>query len=275
VYLSPRPAPEAANYIYPKDYYTVAGKHTAKASLLIAAMKKHVIRRRLGYVKRLLPENPRIIEVGCGDCQLLIDLKRIFPKAELVGVDMFLPDEMKKNAHAMGLKLIEKPIEDVVLAQGYFDLVIMNQLIEHLWDVDGTMAKLYDSLKTGGVVSIETPNVGSYERAFFPEGTWGGYYTPRHFNLFGFATMRRLLEKHGFKVVRQENLLAVVVWAFGFKSLCSINKRLQEFSVGRFFSDTNPACLGLFTCVDLIAKAMGLTTSNQKAIAVKRGHSRI
>jgi 2-polyprenyl-3-methyl-5-hydroxy-6-metoxy-1,4-benzoquinol methylase len=261
---------EEAEKIYPSNYYTLEGRHTGKGgSRLISYMKKLVVGRRLSFIRKELSPSARILEVGCGDGALLVELRNHYPEAELTGIDILISDETMKSCEASRIKLIQDSIEEVVLPAESFDLVVMNQVIEHLWKPDLAIRKILDALRPGALLSIETPNVSSYDRRLFPDGIWGGYYFPRHLNLFSFESLRRYLERHGFVVEKQRSLLGVIIWAFSFKALfCRVPEKSQS-AAARVFSDKNPLCLGVFTIVDSIAKLIGLTTSNQKMIARK------
>jgi SAM-dependent methyltransferase len=265
VYLNPRPTIESADLIYPPNYYTMTGIHTEKYSKLIAFLKRHIIRRRLSFVRKDIGSRPAVLEVGCGDCALLLDLRKVFPEASLTGIDLFIPDSIHQIADSLDIKIIEGSIENTDLPLGSYDLVVMNQLIEHLWDPVNVLKKIRASLRPGGFVSIETPNIGSYDHKLFSDGTWGGFYFPRHLNLFNFKTLRLLLEKTGFKMVRQENLLAPIIWIFSFRAKLSSTKKKGD-GWDAFLSDRSPACLAFFTVVDILAKYLGRITSNQKAI---------
>ena len=269
VYLNPRPLRTSADKIYPSDYYTMTGRHTSSNSKLIASMKDFVIQRRLSFCKDILKSEAKILEIGCGDCSLLITLKKRYPTASVAGVDISIPKESKDQCTKLGILLFESSIEETELKENYYNIVIMNQIIEHLWDPVLVIKKIHAALCSGGIISIETPNLDGYDRRFFAKSFWGGYYFPRHFNLFSFNTLSSLLKKIGFTSIQQRPLLAVVIWTFSFKAIFCQTRDKKESFAARFFSDKNPLCLAIFTIVDLIAIVLGATTSNQKTIACK------
>jgi SAM-dependent methyltransferase len=166
--------------------------------------------------------------------------------------------------------LIEAPLESASLPEAEFDLVIMNQLIEHLWNPVAAMTKISSALRNNGHVSIETVNLNGYDRKLFKDGYWGGYYFPRHLNLFTPESLDRLLSKSGLDVVNSYSLVAPIVWAFSMHAVLSARPdSLFARLAMRFFTDKNPFCLALFTFLDLTAIICGVATSNQKMIAKK------
>ena len=269
IYLNPRPTADSGALIYPSNYYTVSGRHQASNSQLIARMKKKVIRGRLKAFESLFDGAPNVLEIGSGDCALLLDIKERCPKASVTGVDIAFPSHIWDQRDALGLTLYQGKVEDIDLPDSTYDLVIMNQVIEHLWHPLDVLKKIASALKPGGRVSIETINTDGYDRRFFHRGTWGGYYFPRHLNLFNFDALRRLADRAGLGVDGQYSLVAPIVWTFSVHAWFCSTKAGSRGLLGRFLSDRNPLCLAAFTALDLVALLCGWTTSNQKTILVK------
>ena len=268
-YLNPRPPKEASLQIYPSYYYTLDGRHEKKSSHIISFLKGIIVQKRLSFFKQYLRKPISILEIGSGDCSLLITLKTKFPQVRCVGVDLNFSETQRTECENLNIALIEGAIEDVTLPDNEYDLVIMNQLIEHLWHPVKVLQNIHRSLSPGGMVSIETVNLEGYDRFFFKESCWGGYYFPRHMHLFSFDTLRKLLEQTEFKIIKQHSLLAPIVWTFSFHALFCRTPEQSKSLLSSFFSDRNPLCLFLFTCLDIVAISIGLTTSNQKIIACK------
>ena len=271
VYLNPRPADHCIALAYPVNYYTLAGRHTARGSLVIARLKSWVVNRRLRFFRELLKGDARILEVGCGDGSLLADLKKRNPRLTVEGLDITLSGETAERCAALDIPVMETAVENAELGHGRFDLIIMNQVIEHVPDPVAVMKKLAEALKPGGCVSIETPNLDGYDRRLFRKSFWGGYYFPRHLHLFHRESLKGLVEKSGLTVVQQSHLLAPIIWIFSVHAFVSQKSKGKGKREGQsfFFSARNPFCLSLFTLVDLLARLAGFPTSNQKIIARK------
>ncbi len=269
VFLNPRPAPESAGLIYPKEYYTLSGAHVSGAMSLLGRIKDIVVRSRIAGLLDKLPEGSRVMDVGCGDGALLLAVHRIRPDLQLVALDYAIaPDRvtlLTDQGITCELCLLEEARFD-----DRFDLVIMNQLIEHLWDVRGALAKLSDVLNPGGRLSITTPNLDGYDFRFFRDGSWGGYYFPRHLNLFTARSLRGILEEYGLTVVTHKHCVAPLIWVGTARAWLH-----RKGLAGRaLFKDTNLPALTVFSSVDLAMKAIGCSTSNQQVIARKVSDAR-
>lgn len=260
VYLNPRPCIADAAAIYPSNYYTLTGAQRG----LLGPVKDMVLMRRLRALLRDVPKGGVAVEVGCGDGTLLLAMRRARPDLRLVGVDLQFTDRHRRSLEDAGIECKESMMEEAAFSVD-FDFAVMNQLIEHLWDVPGCLARISGCLKPGGQLSISTPNLRGWDRRFFSEATWGGYYFPRHLNLFTPDRLERLLDQFGFEVVRVENLVGPLIWiASCHNTLKARNSRLR-----RFFFDGNMAALAVFTALDTAAKLLGKETSNMQVIARK------
>jgi ubiquinone/menaquinone biosynthesis C-methylase UbiE len=185
LYLNPRPADHCMFRAYPSNYYTVSGRHTSKGSKIVSRFKTVVVNRRLRYFKELLQKkNARVLEVGCGDGSLLAGLKMKNPGLDAEGIDVALGMDTISRCKKLGINVSRISVEETELTEASLDLIIMNQVIEHVADPQAVMKKLAKALKPGGFISIETPDRDGYDRKLFRKSLWGGYYFPRHLHLF-------------------------------------------------------------------------------------------
>ena len=81
-----------------------------------------------------IPPNPKILDFGCGRCQLIKLLKKNIPSADLYGVDIYkdynIYCEMKEKYHNLTILNI-KPYQEFLVDEK-FDLIISNQVFEHI-----------------------------------------------------------------------------------------------------------------------------------------------
>lgn len=106
------------------------------------------------------------------------------------------------GARRKGYKVHIATIETADLPQEYYDLIIMQQVIEHVHNPRAVLAKLHSALRKGGRLVMETPHLNSWDHALFRRGYWEGYHIPRHFNLWTVEGMRTMVEQAGFNHFR-------------------------------------------------------------------------
>jgi SAM-dependent methyltransferase len=264
MYLNPRPTLECAPQIYPSHYYTLDASHQPDGWSLMGRIKDLVVRGRLRAYLRAVPLGGTVVDLGCGDGALLMGMRLERPDAKLIGVDLAISAKQRGRMEEAGITVIESPLETVRLPHDV-SLIIMNQVIEHLWDVDACMQKVHSCLRSGGFLNVCTPSTDGYDRLWFHDAVWGGYYFPRHLNLFSCEGLRRYIEGVGLNINEHKSLLAPLIWM-------GTARALQiQLSWPRWMrpKDSNVFFLVLFTLLDMAALALGKRTSNQQVVAVK------
>ena len=268
LYLNPRPTIAAIGRIYPPEYSSFSGKFSRPESW-VASIKERVLLRRFAKIADDLPTRFRLMDVGCGDGQFLLALRRLFPQAELVGLDWNFAPSVTAKFDGAKISRITGAIEDVDITGQSFDVITMIQLIEHLWDPRRVLECCGHALKPHGWLVIETPNPDGYDRRLlFRAGAWGSYYWPRHLNLFSRSHLTTLVEEAGLRAVQWKPLLAPPCWTYSVRS-AAMRLGYRGQLLHRILSDTNPLALAFFAAIDLGALAAGVAPSNQKLIAAR------
>jgi SAM-dependent methyltransferase len=120
---------------------------------------------RLGFYRqvceRLVALNIRpssILDVGCGSGHLLVEVRRAFPAAQVIGTD-FSPESIRlaRELHP----LIQFQVQDVFelgKIGHQFDLVLCTEVLEHLEDADLAMEALHGACRVGGTIAVTVPD---------------------------------------------------------------------------------------------------------------------
>ena len=262
VYMDPRPAPESSAVIYPRTYFTFSGGHSGG---VLGSIKDVVLRRRVRRLLAAIPSEGRVLEIGSGDGAFLNSIRKARPDLQLVASDLDFSDEQRRALDRSTIGYVDGMFESADIP-GPFHLIVMNQLIEHLWDVRKSLTKIRAILAPGGRLSLSTPNLEGWDRKYFASSAWGGYYFPRHLNLFTPASLTRLLSEHGLEVVHIKQLVAPLVWV----GSCHNALKMRDSRWRAVFRDRNLLALAAFTALDTAASRLGASTSNMQVIARRR-----
>jgi len=107
----------------------------------------------------------RVLNLGCGN--VLHDFPEAPHAKEIVGVD-HSPSSQATVLHDLNLVPYPFPSDS-------FDLIILQDVIEHLRDVPAVMNEVYRLCRKGGTVRLRTPHYSSYY----------AFNDPTHLHTFG------------------------------------------------------------------------------------------
>lgn len=217
--LNPQPNVEELKSYYPPEYH---GYHTLSRGFTGFIYNILYLNRIKEYVN-LAGFKGKILDVGCADAAYFGLLKSRCRDIELVGVEF--KDDIAQLARSKGFNVLTGTIFDVNYSE-YFDLIVMNNLIEHTLEPSNELKKACSLLKKGGTVVLETPNINSWD--FFLMGRfWGGLHVPRHTYLFSISSLSKLAGKAGLNVNCVEYLLNTDHWALSIQNLLQDNRYLR------------------------------------------------
>jgi SAM-dependent methyltransferase len=95
--------------------------------------------QRLAEVYRfLIPTGQRILEIGCGEGHLLAALQ----PAEGVGIDFSPAMLARAGARYPQLQFIQADAHNLMSLQGPFDIIILSNLVNDLWDVQTVLEQV-------------------------------------------------------------------------------------------------------------------------------------
>jgi len=231
IYINPRPI-NIADY-YPSDY----DPHTVSSNDFYSRLYTNL---QLSYYKRSkslldnvktlfckilyhpIPDEfkGKVLDIGCGSGYYLMTMRRCGWK--VYGIDV---SEQAVNFARIqfGLHNVRLgPLEQQRYPDAFFDAITLNHVIEHLPDPNATVKEIFRILRPGGIVAITTPNVDSINRRLF-RTCWFPLETPRHLTLFSPKTLKALLNKNGFTLIKIQHDLSTYSMAKSLRLMFSIN----------------------------------------------------
>lgn len=268
-YLTPRPKDQDMDIIYLPNYYSYIRDQWKKKTLTNWAwelLEKQKIKKITGkFIKQ--PENAHLFEIGCGSGRFLHLLRKYGPKLCKVSAIEINEAAVKLAAQVEDVNVAWGHFEEMSLEPGSLDIIIAQQLIEHVPDPRAMLKKAYDSLKSGGVVILETPNVEGIDRKLFSKRYWGGYHFPRHFNLFSPDSLSRLCTQCGFTQTHHESLISASFWITSIRNILSVHPSCKGILPWIYFK--NPFLLCISTSIELALRVLKAPSSNMQFIAKK------
>lgn len=245
VKLDPRPKESELGRIYPETYH--AFDFSAERFGLVYKVRRWLEGRRLASWCTELPDDARILDVGCGDGFHLDVLRAVGrPGWRLEGVD--IDARAIEAARRRGLEVHAGRIEDAGLPRAAYDLALCIQTIEHVAQPAALLAGVREVLKPGGRLVVVTDNTDTLDFRLFRGRHWGGYHFPRHWTLFSKATLSALAEKVGLEVVDLTTAVSPVNWIYSVRNAL-VDWHAPPWLVERFSLEA-PAALAACTVLD-------------------------
>lgn len=118
-------------------------------------------------ILNLLEYDPgaKAIDIGCGDGQKTSEFMSKIGAKEILGIDGVMPRLAAAQKRGVKTKVVN--IEKAwALPENSFDVVISNQVIEHILDLDHFISEIKKVLKPGGYAVISTENLASWHNIF-------------------------------------------------------------------------------------------------------------
>ena len=194
IYLNPRPVARELGRIYPPTYHSyILDEAVGSKGSFITRMRQKAGATRFRPILKHLRSHYKIdvLDVGCGNGWMMRVFKSLDARIDTFGIE--ISDEVCEAARALGHTVYCGRFEDVELDR-QFDVINLTHVIEHVSDPRLVMRKAREALRPGGLLVLETPNIGSFEWRLFRAGTWGAYHIPRHWYFFNRDTIRVLGE---------------------------------------------------------------------------------
>ena len=147
-----------------------------------------------------------MLDIGCGTCLSLLEARAI--GADVRGIDA--DPNIKRIADDLGLRVHIGSFMDEPFSEEKYDLVVLNQVIEHVPDPALTLSSLRSRLNSGGRITLVFPNVDSFWCKLF-RNSWINWHIPYHLHHFRLKTFRRMVERLDYEV-RSVRTITPNIW---------------------------------------------------------------
>lgn len=105
-----------------------------------------------------------ILEIGAGAGETLLELKKRGIANQISGFDIVDINPNKEKFDCFIIGNIENEIN--LFDKSEFDIIILADVLEHLYDPEKTIQKLIPSLKRGGSFYVSLPNIRNIEALY-------------------------------------------------------------------------------------------------------------
>lgn len=168
---------------------------------------------------KYIPQNAiKILEVGCGEGNFCRQLKRT--DREIWGIE--INDKVALKAENVCDKVLVGDI-DILMEQlpaGYFDCIIFNDVLEHLYTPWNTLGNIKKMLSPTGVVVCSIPNFRYVANIIteiilhkdFQYKPAGGILDDTHIRFFTSKSILRMFHEQGYEIITHEGVHTCKSW---------------------------------------------------------------
>jgi len=212
-------------------------------------LKKHVkwTEHRDKEFLNLLEPNSRalVIDLGCGKGEFTRKIVNRIGIKEIHGLDNW--EEGIQECQKHGITILRQDLgKNFEIPSKSYDVVVTNQVIEHLYDPELFVKEIYRILKDDGYAVISTENLASWDNIiallfgytpfsvhygkykignpFSPNDKVDGTDYPNHVRIFSFTGLIEFLKIFGFKIISISATGHIIS-----ESLCKVDKKHCRF----------------------------------------------
>ncbi len=201
------------------DYYAYWNKKRDKKVRLLDRELK-----TLYFISKVLKKESKVLDLGCGNGDFLLEIKKRQHGAFLKGLDYSMSEV--KEARSRGLEVNFGDFgEGIEMDKSSFDIINASEIIEHLYNPDLMLSESNRVLKKGGYLILSTPNLCAwFNRILLPIGVQPLFLEPStksklvgagflkkfkkesqpvgHVRIFTLQALKDMLEMNGFKIMK-------------------------------------------------------------------------
>ncbi len=208
-YLSPQPTKSELAKYYPISYppftKTSSFLNDGVVTKTLKSIKNRIFPRKSPELdnsdKPYKVDNTKltVLDFGCGNGNNLLSIRSNHPNWSLYGFDIGENTEVKNIGSDITIIYDDFNKLSSSFKNDYFDMIYMNNVLEHMNDPVKVIGDLSLLLKKGGQIIIEVPNIDSIKFKIF-----GRFFSsldiPRHLYNFSPKTLTMVCEKNGLKI---------------------------------------------------------------------------
>jgi SAM-dependent methyltransferase len=233
--LNPRPSANDISRFYPPDYISFPTAVDDEPSQLRRLDRRFGVHKRCRKVIKRAGKSGRLLDVGSATGVFLNAMRQR-------GWDVYGVEPAKHAAEyarkRFNLQVQEKHLEEAEFDDGFFNVITMWDVLEHVSFPDQILEKAFRLLQPGGWLIMTLPNPDSCERRWFGK-YWAGWDVPRHFHIFSRNTLARYLNEAGFGQMEVASftgrhgvlILSVNFWMTDWKAPEQIKRALNKIII--------------------------------------------
>lgn len=194
IFVNPRLTEKSLANLYQKEYFSYYADTSSEAHKKRQETFKTEI-TDLEMLAEKLKLGKKILDIGCGGGFFLASLNDSWEKHG----NEVNPAAVKYGEETFGFNIVQGHLREANFPDETFNVVKIRGAIEHLLDPTSELREIHRILRKGGLIAVNTPNIGSICGRIYKE-KFRMVCPTYHIYYFSTKTLSLMLEKVGFKV---------------------------------------------------------------------------
>lgn len=192
IFISPRPTPDEIEQLYSHDHAHLSAEDHISSSFVKRLYARHTLQLLRTYARE-----GALLEIGCGAGYFLDEARNYGFTPYGIELNAIQADFIQQTLHI--------PCEKSVFGshsfeQKKFDIVYHCDVLSHFFDPIATFETIHSKLNPHGLLVFETGNLADVSQKHL--SAIERFQYPDHLFFFGENSLRDLLERTGFELVK-------------------------------------------------------------------------
>ncbi len=173
-------------------YMDMRNRQPVPPPIIESGLEKFETERFFQQLRRYAPIEGRVLDIGCGYSGMIPRLKEL--GFDVVGIDA--DERIVNHCVDKGFDIQAGRFDESLFEEESFDIIICRSVIEHVEEPLILLGAIDDLLKPGGLLALETPNMGQV----FERNAFGGF-SPQYQTYWTLPTLRYAVTQNGHDIL--------------------------------------------------------------------------
>lgn len=235
------PIPQDYVKIYQENYFCGSesgfgySDYNGDKEILLENFKKY-----LKILNRFSLKKGRLLDVGAAN-GIFVELANSYGWSAS-GIE--IAEDASKISRNNKLKIVTGNFENYNFPKNNFDVITFWDVLEHFSNPEIVIKKAFHSLKSGGILAINTPDSASLPARIFGK-KWHLIVPPEHLNYFNLKSLEIIFKRNNFKIIYKNRVCKKFSLQYIFKTLSSWHKFFIWKKIYKYLSKKKLGSLGV------------------------------
>ncbi|MDD5633662.1 MAG: class I SAM-dependent methyltransferase [Candidatus Omnitrophica bacterium] len=209
---------------FQKHIYNEAVRNKSHVAFGDGILQEIYYEKRIKLAAKYSNKESTVLDLGCGDGTIAHALSSKVRYVDAIDVSEEAIKLAQRTNNVDNIHYVCAPMENYMKDKAY-DLILMYESMEHIFNPEYMLSKIYNLLKPGGKLILSTPNSRRFDiylfrlLGYFKRKQYSYEVYEDHVREYSYGQIKRMLEAKGFRIVTTEGLF------LSLKMSCKLSKK--------------------------------------------------